>query len=331
MPKRNFDNDLKAFSLWCSGHDVAESTKRKNITRIKELARKGIDVYRPEEYSVYQYCERKLQGGMKRRSLQRIIDDFARWLKFIESKYGYKIGFEMPHYSREESPEPWVPTPRDIQKLLEECENEFHRKLNNAGDEEHRKKWFRVRCEIEIMAYGGLRAGEVCMLNLSNLTGKGMEIVSEKRERDRKPALPSWVLAHMNEYVENYRIKSSQQALFTTLSGRISSEFLRKEIKEAGLMAGLPRLHPHALRHFCATFLLSMNVNIRKIQQQLGHKDVKTTQQYTHLGLRDTQEDIYVIYEHFFRDEENEGGPNPAEESEKIDAERGIMLEVKKL
>lgn len=69
-----------------------------------------------------------------------------------------------------------------------------------------------------------------------------------------------------------------------------SDRRLNRALKDAATDLGiLQRVHPHALRHSYATGLSLAGVDIRTIQEQLGHENVKTTEIYTHVtGLRGT-------------------------------------------
>ena len=146
------------------------------------------------------------------------------------------------------------------------------------------------------MAEGGMRVSELLRMNLDERRDRGYFIRSSKKEKDRFVGLSPSTLEMLDRYVAEFRQKTDPKALWTGDYGRLKSAVIRKLVKEAGIAAGIPQLHPHALRHYCATTLLKSGLDMRKIQIHLGHRSIESTQRYTHLLSSDVQVEVYELY-----------------------------------
>ncbi len=62
---------------------------------------------------------------------------------------------------------------------------------------------------------------------------------------------------------------------------------LSVRVRRARAAAGIPRIHPHVLRHTCATHLLRGGAGVRHVQAILGHKKLDTTALYTRVVIED--------------------------------------------
>jgi site-specific recombinase XerD len=76
---------------------------------------------------------------------------------------------------------------------------------------------------------------------------------------------------------------------------RITGQRIWKLVKAVGIRAGMPALHPHALRHACGTELLRRTKNLRVVQEQLRHVDVQTTTGYTRLTQQDVRQALETL------------------------------------
>ncbi len=301
----DFNKSLKEFSRKLIPQYSHETVKR-TLRRIKTLANRGMDPFNIDIEWVYQYCDDALNISRKRKKSLRIeMDDLDKWIKFT----GQQI--VVPKFLREPDQEAWIPSDQELNDVLQACSKKFNEKIRDRGKQEgHERKWFRTYTIILVLADGGMRNSELVAMNLDDIREKGVFIRSAKREKNRFVALSPSTLENLQKYKDEYRENTDQRALWTGNTGRLSTAMVRKYIKDAGNAAGVPRMHPHGLRHYCATNLLKMGVDIRTIQIHMGHSNISSTEIYTHRTSSDVQIEIYKVYssvrghDFFLNDEE---------------------------
>jgi site-specific recombinase XerD len=133
----------------------------------------------------------------------------------------------------------------------------------------------------------GLRRSEATNIRLADLDrNRGILHVREgKGKVDRIVPVSGKVWEKIDEYTRGYR---PRVYLFEgQTGGRYSSESVYRVFKDALLKAGIHRdIGVHSLRHSYATHLHESGLDIRYIQELLGHKSSRTTEIYTHVSRR---------------------------------------------
>jgi len=158
----------------------------------------------------------------------------------------------------------------EIKKLLEELKTE------------------KSRLMATLMYACGFRVSELTNLKIADLNfpEKIGHVRQAKGNKDRVFNIPETLVEDLLNFVEQQK-KNKEEFLFTGKSGNLSTRNLQKIISSAAKRAGLQNVHCHTLRHSFATHLLEDGVDIRKIQELLGHADLSTTQIYTHVSTEE--------------------------------------------
>jgi integrase/recombinase XerD len=142
------------------------------------------------------------------------------------------------------------------------------------------------RLIISLLYACGMRVSELTILKISEIdfNEKIGYIRQSKGNKDRLFNLPEFLLNDLKKQVELQKsIKSP--FLFSGPNGSLSSRNLQKIISSLSKNVGINKqIHCHTLRHSFATHLLENGVDLRKIQELLGHSDLSTTQIYTHIS-----------------------------------------------
>ena len=164
----------------------------------------------------------------------------------------------------------------------------------------------RERAMLALMAFGGLRRGEVVALDVGDVVFDfGLRRVMGKGGHEVPVALPARARAILRDYVAAERASAPATApLFVVMymdkvgvamERRISGQRIWKVVRAAGKRVGIPALHPHALRHACGAELLRRTKNLRLVQEQLRHADVQTTTGYTKITQQDIREGLATL------------------------------------
>ena len=133
----------------------------------------------------------------------------------------------------------------------------------------------------------GIRRSELVGLNLSDVYEDRIRVVG-KGNKERFVYFGSACRKAIDAYLEerNIRILSDNRALFGSRdNNRISVTAVHRLVKKALLQAGLDstQFSAHKLRHTAATMMLSGGVDVKTVQEVLGHENLNTTQIYTHI------------------------------------------------
>lgn len=180
--------------------------------------------------------------------------------------------------------------PHRPRRLL--SESEMERLLDQPDG--HTPIGLRDRAALELLYSAGLRAGELCALDLADLDlAEGLLWVRRgKGGKDRLLPVGDCLAEALGWYLVQGRPAlaqpgSSERALFLSqLGGRLEYQTLAKRlelyVERAGL-TGVRRPSLHSLRHSCASHMLRNGAELRQVAEFLGHASVMTTEIYTHL------------------------------------------------
>ena len=139
---------------------------------------------------------------------------------------------------------------------------------------------------ISLLYACGLRVSELTGLKINDLNfEENIGYVRQgKGKKDRIFNIPKTLVKKLQKQILLQR-ENNQEFLFSGYKGEISSRNIQKIVSAAAKRAEIKKsVHPHTLRHSFATHLLENNIDIRKIQELLGHADLNTTQIYTHVS-----------------------------------------------
>ncbi|HVZ36307.1 MAG TPA: tyrosine-type recombinase/integrase, partial [Polyangiaceae bacterium] len=161
----------------------------------------------------------------------------------------------------------------------------------------------RDRLILELLFGAGLRVSELCALDLEAFASDDESLlVFGKGRKERSVPLGSCcrdaLAAYLPERARLRHPRTGQQDPRALLLGRFGRRLGVRQVQQlvrkyGALASGRADLHPHSLRHMCATHMLEGGADLRVIQEFLGHQSLATTQRYTHLSV----EQLLQVYD----------------------------------
>jgi integrase/recombinase XerC len=265
---RAYQADIAEFLQWLPTFELAQEPLRANEPALFEL---------PGRYLGY-------LGGrnLSRTTLARKISSLKTFFKYLMKEryfeaHALPVVFHRPKMLRRL---PAFLSAEEIGSLLAAIEREPESPLKR-----------RNRAIIQMLFSSGIRVGELVALNCGDLDREQGELrIQGKGGRERIGFVSRQALVAVEEYLRCWPelrddIPQGEAPLFLNRDGnRLNVRSVRRLLVDLGQAANITKpLHPHVFRHSFATHLLNHGVDLRVVQELLGHVSIRSTQIYTHI------------------------------------------------
>jgi integrase/recombinase XerD len=213
-------------------------------------------------------AELKVKKKLDSNSLRLYVRAISSFLKFLDNESlakqikAPKVDKRLPKFI----------TYDELNKLLENTDN------------------YRDKLIIKFLFYTGVRVSELIKIKKNDIIfEEGFVKVYGKGGKERIVPIPKELLNELKDYIN----KINTENIFP-LSSRQVERIIKNIAKKAGISK---KVTPHVLRHSLATTLLSKGVDIRYIQEILGHSSLNITQIYTHVVPNQLKEIYQKVFE----------------------------------
>ena len=243
------------------------------------------DVY---EYLAFLSRDRPRQGNSPNTDYGLGPNSRARKIAVIRSYYKY---LTLKAHKLSENPVADLDSPKLRKSLPRFLSLDESVRLLDSVEGPNRERDF---CILSIFLNCGIRISELAGLDLTDLREDSIRVLG-KGNKERIVYINDACAAAINDYiaVRKLVVAVDRRAMFlSNRRTRISTSTVHSLVKKHLLAAGLDstRYSSHKLRHTAATLMLKSGVDVRTLQELLGHEHLNTTQIYTHIessSLRD--------------------------------------------
>ncbi len=268
--RRLDDKTLKAYRI--------DLTQFSQLVKAEHIAELNVDVL--EKYIA------TLHQSYKPKTVKRKIASAKAFFHFLE--YKDIIQLNPFHKLQLRFREPVI-LPKTIPlHTIEQLLITMYDALYNAATIYQKRKALLDIAIVELLFSTGIRISELCKLNLDDIDLTNNTIlIYGKGSKERKLQIANEsVCSILTRYYRCYEKQiTSTGYFFPSKTGQaLSDQYVRKMLNKYSSLAGISmHITPHMFRHTFATSLLESDVDIRYIQEMLGHSSINITQIYTHV------------------------------------------------
>ena len=285
--------EIKKFIQFLAGRNLSEHTIRNYVSDLKQFRAfvistnsgtksAGFSTNKISTSIIRKFLENLHTQKTQNSSIARKVSTLRAFCKFLCETNILK-----------ENPVKLIRSPKIRQKIpqhltVEECV------ILIESPDLSQPRGYRDRAILELLYACGLRVGELSELNISDINFKeSIVLVRGKGKKERLVPFGQHCHEALTDYIDKRNVLNLADSIDATspvflnyrgtrITPRSVGRIIEKYLQKSGL---LQRISPHGLRHSFATHLLNSGADLRSIQELLGHKNLSTTQRYTHLSV----------------------------------------------
>lgn len=262
-------------------HLIARNRSLRTVKTFRSILRKFVEhlngrkVSEATTWDVDAFLAKLRASGYKERSIYTAAVAVKRFMEYLGLKENLK-GFELP---KRPSDLPRYLTPEEVQAMVDAADN------------------LRDKLIVSLLFCTGMRVSELVNIQASDVDlEEGSIRVRGKGRKERVVFFDSRTRQLLAEYLKSVR---GCEYLFPAKGGEGCMHYVTVEriVRKLAKAAGLKKkVTPHVLRHSFATYSLAKGMDVREIQELLGHASLRTTQVYTHVVKQRLLEDYRRVW-----------------------------------
>lgn len=263
---------LEFFEGWLKMQKKSEEP----IENITDETIRSFRLYLSHEY------KNPYKGNLSRQTQNYFLIALRSFFKYLIKQKMKVLTPDMIELGKQKEREIKFLSPEELKRIFDSVDT-----IDEAGE--------RDRAILEVLFSTGLRVSELVALDKTDINiergefsvlGKGRKVRVVFLSDDAKERLRTYLQKRSDPYSAlfiRYSGPKPQEGL-TPEKMRLSVRSVERLVDKYRIKAGIvKRFGPHALRHSFATDLLGAGADLRSVQEMLGHKNVATTQVYTHV------------------------------------------------